>query len=144
MSDFESQMEGWLANVGGLVNLTIEERDEVTQKGAETLKGELSRATKDAGHYNPHRKVGKIQHLADSYVTGNLDGTKDDGNTAVGFSTRDANHARIARFLNDGTVKMKGDSFYDKAVLEAQDKTYGSIYETLEALQKRKADDSIK
>lgn len=132
-------MDSWLDQVGGLVNLTVEEREEVTSKGAETLKKELSTATKQAGHYNPHRKEGKLKHLADSYVIGNLDGTKEDGNTAVGFTTKDANHARIARFLNDGTVKMKGDSFYDKAIIASKEKTYATIHETLTALQQRKA-----
>ncbi|QGN59892.1 hypothetical protein [Leuconostoc citreum] len=56
-------------------------------------------------------------------VIGNLQGTKSDGNIAVGYSTTDVNHARIARFQNDGTAKMpnpKGLHFYDRALADSK------------------------
>lgn len=139
MDDFEKQMNAMLTKAGGLVNLTIEEREEVTQAEADVLKDEISVATKAAGHYNPDRKEGDMKHLADSVVIGNLDGTKVDGNTAVGFSTKDANHARIAGFINDGTAKMSGDSFYDKAVVASKPKVFEAGSKKLAEIQERKS-----
>lgn len=145
MASLSEQLDEMLKEIGGVVNLTIEEREEVTQAGADVLAKNLKQATKDAGHYNADRKTGKMTHLADSVDVGNLDGTKSDGSTAVGFTKKDANHARIARFLNDGTrrktkdgkiVNVPGDSFIDNArdksqneVLEAQSKVLKKIQE---------------
>lgn len=105
---------------GGLVNFTIEEREQVNQAGAEVLQKHIAEATKEK-HYQENRHVSKkdVEHLADSIETGNLEGTKSDGDRSVGFSVKDANHARVARWLNDGTKAIKGDGFYDKAVEEA-------------------------
>ena len=33
-------------------------------------------------------------------------------------------HARIARFLNDGTVKMRGDHFIDNTRRDAKDEVF--------------------
>ncbi|MCT4418802.1 HK97 gp10 family phage protein [Leuconostoc falkenbergense] len=136
MADLSEQLDEMLQEIGGVVNLTIEEREEITQAGADVLAKNLKQATKDAGHYNANRKVGKMTHLADSVDVGNLDGTKADGSTAVGFNKKDANHARIARFLNDGTRFIQGDSFIDNAransseeVLKAQSKVFKRIVE---------------
>lgn len=135
MTTLEDNLNEWLESIGGLVNLTIEERDKVTQAGAKVLQENISKATKDAGHYNPDRDATKMKHLADSVEVGNLDGSKDDGNTAVGFDRKDANHARIARFLNDGlkSRKLRGDSFYD----DARDSAHGDVVEAeLKVLRK--------
>lgn len=136
MADLSEQLDEMLQEIGGVVNLTIEEREEITQAGADVLAKNLKQATKDAGHYNANREVGKMTHLADSVDVGNLDGTKADGSTAVGFTRKDANHARIARFLNDGTRFIQGDSFIDNArdnssdeVLTAQSKVFKRIVE---------------
>lgn len=136
MADLSEQLDEMLQEIGGVVNLTIEEREEITQAGADVLAKNLKQATKDAGHYNANRKIGKMTHLADSVDVGNLDGTKADGSTAVGFTRKDANHARIARFLNDGTRFIQGDSFIDNArdnssdeVLTAQSKVFKRIVE---------------
>lgn len=127
-----------IEGLGGIVNLTVEEREEVTQAQADVLVDNLQKATKSK-HYS-ERKVSKkdIQHLADSITSGNLEGTKEDGDTAVGFTTKDANHARIARMLNDGTKKMKGDSFYDEARDSATDKVQQVGAEVLKKIQDKK------
>lgn len=127
-----------IEGLGGIVNLTVEEREEVTQAQADVLVDNLQKATK-AKHYS-NRQVSKkqIQHLADSITSGNLEGTKEDGDTAVGFTTKDANHARIARMLNDGTKKMKGDSFYDEARDSATDKVQQVGAEVLKKIQDKK------
>lgn len=136
MASLSEQLDEMLKEVGGIVNLTIEEREEITQAGAVVLAKNLKQATKDAGHYNADREIGKMAHLADSVEIGNLDGAKLDGSTAVGFTKKDANHARIAHFLNDGTRFIQGDSFIDdsrdksqKEVLEAQSKVLKKIQE---------------
>jgi len=136
MADLSEQLDEMLQEIGGVVNLTIEEREEITQAGADVLAKNLKQATKDAGHYNANRKVGDMTHLADSIKIGKLKGTVTDGSSAVGFTKPDADHSRIARFLNDGTRYIKGDSFIDNArdnsseeVLKAQSKVFKRIVE---------------
>lgn len=113
----------WLNEANKLVDLTIEEREEINQAGSEVLQEAISKATKDKKHYsNRHVSKKDIKHLADSVVTGDLEGDKpSSGNVSVGYSVKDANHARIARLLNDGTKKLQGDSFYDEAVEHSED-----------------------
>lgn len=148
MADLSEQLDEMLQEIGGVVNLTIEEREEITQAGADVLAKNLKQATKDAGHYDANRKIGKIKHLADSVEIGKLVGTVSDGSNAVGFTKSDKqgiNHARLAHWLNDGTrritkdgkiVNVPGDSFIDNArdksqkeVLEAQSKVLKKIQE---------------
>lgn len=137
MEDFETQMNKWLGKIGGLANLTIEEREEANKAGAEVLKKSIVKATPR----NDNRKDGKLQHLADSVVIGNLQGTKSDGNIAVGYSTADVNHARIARFQNDGTAKMpnpKGLHFYDNALADSKEDVFKARNDKLAEIQERK------
>lgn len=139
MADLSEQLDEMLQEIGGVVNLTIEEREEITQAGADVLAKNLKQATKDAGHYDANRKVGTVQHLADSIEIGRLIGTVSDGSNAVGFTKSDRfgiNHARIAHWLNDGTRYIKGDSFIDNArdnsseeVLKAQSEVFKRIVE---------------
>lgn len=138
MADFADQLEGLLQQYGGLVNLTVEERKEVTQAGAEVDAEYVRRATKEAGHYNPNRKIGELKHLADSVEVGKLEGTKLDGSSATGFSKEDANHARIARMLNDGTRYIKGDSFIDNAHEKAKDAVFEAEAKVLRQIQEKK------
>src|SRR5699024_7273640 len=86
-------------------------------------------------HYQAGRKIGKVKHLADSITFDNkdVDGVGN-GNSVSGFTGQDEsgiNHARIARFLNDGTKYIAGDSFVDNtrrsteaAVFEVERKVY--------------------
>lgn len=137
MEDFETQMNKWLGKIGGLANLTIEEREEANKAAAEVLKKSIVKATPR----NDNRKDGKLKHLADSVVIGNLQGTKSDGNIAVGYSTTDVNHARIARFQNDGTAKMpnpKGLHFYDKALADSKEDVFKARNDKLAEIQERK------
>lgn len=137
MSDFENQMNEWLEKVGGLANITIEEREEVNQAGAKVLKKNIEKATPR----NDKRELGKTKHLADSVVIGNLQGTKNDGNIAVGYATNDVNHARIARFQNDGTAKMpnpKGLHFLDRTISDSKDEVFAAQRKKLSEIQERK------
>lgn len=137
MEDFETQMNKWLGKIGGLANLTIEEREEANKAAAEVLKESIVKASPR----NDKRKLGDIKHLADSVVIGNLQGTKSDGNIAVGYSTTDVNHARIARFQNDGTAKMpnpKGLHFYDRALADSKEDVFKARNDKLAEIQERK------
>lgn len=112
----------------------------MTAAGAETLTQALKTETRSK-HYQRDSKKGskrKIKHLADSVVFENTDVNEiDNGNSVVGFQGKDEsgiNHARIARFLNDGTIKMRGDHFVDNirratapAVFEAEKKVYDAM-----------------
>lgn len=137
MEDLETQMNKWLGKIGGLANLTIEEREEANTAAAEVLKKSIVKATPR----NDKRKDGELKHLADSVVIGNLQGTKSDGNIAVGYSTTDVNHARIARFQNDGTAKMpnpKGLHFYDRALADSKEDVFKARNDKLAEIQERK------
>lgn len=137
MEDLETQMNKWLGKIGGLANLTIEEREEANTAAAEVLKKSIVKATPR----NDKRKDGELKHLADSVVIGNLQGTKSDGNIAVGYSTTDVNHARIARFQNDGTAKMpnpKGLHFYDRALANSKEGVFKVRNDKLAEIQERK------
>lgn len=128
-----------LNQVGGLVNITIEERQEINQAGADVLSSELEKATKDADHYsNRHVSKGDVKHLADSVVMGSLEGSAPDGDVAVGFSVKDANHARIARMLNDGTKYIQGDSFWDEALANNEDKAQDAQAKVIQSIMDKK------
>lgn len=140
MDDFEKQMQGWLNKVGGLANLTVEEREEVTQAGAAVLRDKISQNTP-----RRDRKLGDMEHLADSVVIGRMQGTKADGSTAVGYTKKskdDVDHARIARFQNDGTVKMpnpRGLHFYDRAISESKSDVFDAEHKKITEIQERKS-----
>lgn len=129
-------LEAMLQAAGGVVNLTIEEREQANQAGAEVLQKALTDATKDK-HYRD-RKTGKVQHLADSIEVGTLEGTIIDGSKAVGYSTKDANHARIARFLNDGTKFIQGDSYIDQTINQNADTAQNKQIEELSKILDKK------
>lgn len=137
-SDFESLTSNWLREVGNLVDFTIEERQTITEAGAEVVKRNIAEVTKEK-HYQGNRDTTKMKHLSESVVSGKLEKTMADGSTAVGFSTRDVNHARIARFLNDGTVKRPGDSFYEQAIADSQNEARIAQAKVLENIQGRKS-----
>lgn len=107
---------------GGLVNFTVEEQEAVNNAGAEVLEGKLSKAIRNK-HYQKNRHVTKadIKHMADSIETGKLEGEPVNGDRAVGFTTKDANHARIFRMLSDGTKFIEGDNLYDETVDNSAD-----------------------
>ncbi len=138
MADLSEQLDDMLQQIGGIVNLTIEEREEITHAGATVLAKNLRQATIDSGHYNANRKIGDMTHLADSIQIGNLKGTATDGSSAVGFTKPDANHSRIARFLNDGTRYIKGDSFIDNARDNSSEEVLKAEAEVFERIIKEK------
>lgn len=136
MADFANLMEEFGRNTEKMVVPDQAKRKAMTAAGASVYAERLKEATKKK-HYQAGRKIGKVKHLADSITFDNkdVDGI-DNGNSVAGFTGRDEsgiNHARIARFLNDGTKYIAGDSFVDKtrresaeAVFEAEKKVYES------------------
>lgn len=117
MTDFAGLLENFGRNTEKMVVPDLAKRKAMTKAGAEVLAENLRKETK-ARHYQVGRKNGKVKHLADSIDVDNrdVDGI-DNGNSVTGFTGRDEsgiNHARIARFLNDGTKYIAGDSFVDR------------------------------
>lgn len=126
---------------GGLVNFTLEEQEAINDAGAEVLQANLRKAIKDK-HYQKNRHVTKsgIKHMADSVETGNLEDEPINGDKAVGFTTKDANHARIFRMLSDGTKYIEGDNLYDEVTDNSADEVQeAKIKKLTEILDNREA-----
>lgn len=126
---------------GGLTEFTVEEQEAINGAGAEVLEENLSKTIR-AKHYQKNRHVSKadIKHMADSVEIGNLENEPVNGDKAVGFTTKDASHARIFRLLSQGTKFIQGDNLYDQVtdnsaeeVQEAQVKKLKEIMDNKEA-----------
>ncbi|WP_283582922.1 HK97 gp10 family phage protein [Limosilactobacillus difficilis] len=134
MADLDKLMENFAERAEKLVVPDQAKRKAMTAAGAEVLTKALKEETRDK-HYRI-RKIGKVKHLADSVTFQNTDvNGEDNGNSVVGFQGKESgiNHARIARFLNDGTKYITGDSFVDNTrrdqaakVLAAEKAVYDS------------------
>ena len=125
--DFAASLEEFGRKAEKIAVPDHETKKKMTAAGAEVLVSKLKEVTQEK-HYQPGRKTGKVKHLADSIIFENKDmGDVDNGNSLVGFKgPKDSgiNHARIARFLNDGTVKMRGDHFIDNTRRDAKDEVF--------------------
>lgn len=132
MVDFGDALQDWLKTVQNLADLTTDELTRVTGAGAEVYKKELEEAASKhkTTHNHPKRK-----HLADDIEVqkADVDGKKT-GVSTVGWA--DGMNAVIARWQNDGTIKMKGDHFVTntqqspevlKKVLLAEKEAYDEI-----------------
>lgn len=139
MADLADMMETFGRNTEKLIP-DYATKKAMTAAGAEVLTKALQAETR-AKHYQRDGRKGskrKVKHLADSVTFENTDVNGiDNGNSVVGFQGKDEsgiNHARIARFLNDGTIKMRGDHFVDNvrrsaspAVFAAEKKIYDAM-----------------
>nr|DAT11343.1 MAG TPA: type I neck protein [Caudoviricetes sp.] len=139
MADFADMMETFGRNTEKLIP-DYATKKAMTAAGAEILSKALQAETRTK-HYQHTGKKGskrKVKHLADSVAFENTDVNGiDNGNSVVGFQGKDEsgiNHARIARFINDGTIKMRGDHFVDNvrratapAVFAAEKKVYDAM-----------------
>lgn len=137
MADLGDLMEDFGRNVEKMTVPDHATKKAMTAAGAKILTEAMKRETRAKHYQNPGKKGSKrkVKHLADSITFDNVDiNNIDNGNSVVGFEGKDEsgiNHARIARFINDGTIKMKGDHFADNvcratapAVFEAVNKVY--------------------
>ena len=116
MTDFAGLLEDFGRNTEKMIVPSQAKRKAMTAAGATVYTEALKKETRKR-HYQAGRKIGKVKHLADSITFDNkdVDGV-DNGNSVAGFTGKDEsgiNHARIARFLNDGTKKMRGDHFVE-------------------------------
>lgn len=111
MDDFINQLQNYSDNLDSLVP-SIEQKQRITQAGAKALEKNLQEVT-------PVSKLNrkKDKHLKEYVMSQdtNVDG-QEDGSSTVGFGKK----AYIARFLNDGTVKMPATHFVDNAVNESK------------------------
>lgn len=111
MDDFINQLQNYSDNLDSLVP-SIEQKQRITQAGAKVLEKNLQEVT-------PVSKLNrkKDKHLKEYVMSQdtNVDG-QEDGRSTVGFGKK----AYIARFLNDGTVKMPATHFVDNAVNESK------------------------
>ncbi|NGG71985.1 phage head-tail adapter protein [Lactobacillus salivarius] len=111
MDDFINQLQNYSDNLDSLVP-NIEHQQRITQAGAKVLEKNLQEVT-------PVSKLNrkKDKHLKEYVMSqnANIDG-QEDGSSTVGFGKK----AYIARFLNDGTVKMPATHFVDNAVNESK------------------------
>ena len=118
--DFNEQLAAYQKELQKLVP-TKRQEAEITNAGAKVLKDAYYDATKYK-HYDASREVGKMKHLADTVTSVNTDIDGDQtGASTVGFEVTPQNHARIARFLNNGTRYIKGDHFIDQAITDHKD-----------------------
>lgn len=111
MDDFINQLQNYSDNLDSLVP-SIEQKQRITQAGAKVLEKNLQEVT-------PVSKLNrkKDKHLKEYVMSQNtnIDG-QEDGSSTVGFGKK----AYIARFLNDGAVKMPATHFVDNAVNESK------------------------
>lgn len=135
MAEFDEQIMDFLHQVKKLVP-DKEEQQKMTKAGADVLRDRLQEETRrkhyNVEHYIPKKYRGRsIKHLADSIAADdkNINGEVD-GSSLVGFQgvkESGVNHARIARFLNDVTKKMRGDHFVEHVREDNADKIFGAI-----------------
>lgn len=115
---FENLLQDFSKSLNKLVP-DMEQKKKITQAGANILEKNIRRVTpvsklkydKNGG------KSYKTTHLKEYVMSQNtnIDG-QEDGSSTVGFGKK----AYIARFLNDGTVKMPATHFVDNAVNESK------------------------
>lgn len=106
--DFEKEINNWLNTVQDISDLSLSEKEEITNEGAKVFQKELEEVTREK-HYS-NKKDLKYGHMADglSIQFTNADGRKN-GVAIVGWKNN--YHAENARRLNDGTKKIKADHF---------------------------------
>ncbi|MEY8701020.1 HK97-gp10 family putative phage morphogenesis protein [Streptococcus ferus] len=128
----DTLIEDWLEDVKTMSDLTVSEKEEVTRAGAEAFAKELTEVTRR--DHTSKRKYKLKKHL---YETVGISKAKQkDGTHIVGFG--DDRSAVVARFVNDGTKKMKASHFVtnlqnsnevNAKVFNAERKAYEEILE---------------
>ena len=126
MAELDEQMSDWLNQIKSVVP-SAEQSAEITEAGAKVLADKLKEAAPVS-----KKKEEKYGHLKDNitYIPTDIDGEKN-GNSTVGFQKK----AYIARFLNDGTVKMPATHWVDNVRSEASSDIF--------AAQQKKYDELI-
>ena len=113
--ELDDQMQSWLSGVKDLIpDKSV--KSAMTAAEAREYEKVLHKNTPRSDNDNS-----KDGHLQDNIVIqhSDIDGV-DNGNSLVGFKKK----ALVARFLNDGTVKMKATHFVDNSRREAQEAVF--------------------
>lgn len=113
--DFEDIMTG-LSTIDEKVIPDTTTKRKMTEAGAKVLAGKLKEATPRTKHNDV-----KYGHLQDNvtYQDTDIDG-EENGSSTVGYGKK----AYVARFLNDGTVKMPATHFVDNVRRESSDEVF--------------------
>lgn len=125
MAELDEQMSDWLNQIKSVVP-SAEQSAKITEVGAKVLVDKLKEAAPVS-----KKKEEKYGHLKDNitYIPTDIDG-EINGNSTVGFQKK----AYIARFLNDGTIKMPATHWVDNTrnevsseIFAAQQKKYDEL-----------------
>ena len=113
--ELDAQMQSWLHDVGDLIpNTSVKSAmtAAAAQEYTKVLHKNTPRSNNDDSEYG---------HLQDNITIqkSDIDGIVN-GNTLAGFGKK----AYVARFLNDGTVKMKATHFVDNSRQESQEAAF--------------------
>lgn len=140
MADLDEQLEDWYKKVEKTVNLTSEQRSEITGAGARIFSESLKSSTpvssenyssgRSVGHNNRFhgKKPRKTKHLRDSitYKSGYTADKLKSGDTSVGFEN--PYQAMVARFVNNGTAGMSQKEIKNMHFIEnAQEKSKDAV-----------------
>lgn len=124
---FENMMAD-LSNIGDKVIPDTTTKRKMTEAGAKVLAEKLKEATPRTKHNDV-----KYGHLQDNvtYQDTDIDG-EENGSSTVGYGKK----AYIARFLNDGTVKMPATHFVDNVRRESSDEVFKAQREAYDKLMR--------
>lgn len=125
--DFEDIMAG-LSNIDEKVIPDTTTKRKMTGAGAKVLAEKLKEATP-----RTKRNDVKYGHLQDNvtYQDTDIDG-EENGSSTVGYGKK----AYVARFLNDGTVKMPATHFVDNVRRESSDEVFKAQREAYDKLMR--------
>lgn len=125
--DFEDIMTG-LSNIDEKVIPDTTTKRKMTEAGAKVLAEKLKEATPRTKHNDV-----KYGHLQDNvtYQDTDIDG-EENGSSTVGYGKK----AYVARFLNDGTVKMPATHFVDNVRRESSDTVFKAQREVYDKLMR--------
>ena len=119
------QMQAFMEEVNRRVP-TTEIKSEMTKAGAHVYTEHLKSVTKRSNNNDVNHR-----HLVDEITSQNTDiDNEPNGNSVAGFKDK----AYIARFLNDGTVKMKATHFVDNARLDSREAVFAAEKQKYEEL----------
>ncbi|MGK9299642.1 HK97-gp10 family putative phage morphogenesis protein [Melissococcus plutonius] len=125
MDNFIDQLNGLCVQSEKLIP-TTKQKAKMTAAGAEVYEKALKSNTPRSDHDDK-----KAPHLQDAITSQNMDiNGEENGNSIVGFAKK----AYIARFLNDGTKKMKATHFVDNTRKQTEEdvfKAERTIYDQL-------------
>lgn len=107
--DFDDFMNDWLKDVESIAEMSPSEQAQITNAGAKVLAKEYEQSVKKHRHVS-EKEDKRWGHLAKTVKTQkkNVDGVVD-GTSTVGWG--DSLNAAKARWLNDGTIHIRGDNW---------------------------------